>query len=59
MKLILFLRNLLLSEQGQDLVEYALLVSLIALVAVAGEKTLASDLSNAFSHVGTTINSDI
>ena len=45
--------------EGQDLVEYALVVALIALAATAGMKTLASDLSTAFSSIGTTINGDI
>jgi pilus assembly protein Flp/PilA len=59
LKLIHFLKALLLDERGQDLVEYALLVALIAMVAVAGEKSFASDLSSAFSKIGTTISSDV
>ena len=46
-------------QDGQDLVEYALVVALIALAATAGMNTLASDLSAAFSTVGTTLNADI
>jgi len=42
-------------ESGQDLVEYALVVALIALAATAGMNTLASDINNAFSTVGSTI----
>jgi len=42
-------------ENGQDLVEYALVVALIALAATAGMNTLASDINNAFSTVGSTI----
>ena len=42
-------------ESGQDLVEYALVVALIALAATAGMNTLASDINNAFSSVGSTI----
>ena len=37
-------------EEGQDLVEYALLVVLIALGAVAAMKSLASAISDAFSN---------
>lgn len=37
-------------QDGQDLVEYALLIALIALGATAGMKTLASDIDAAFSH---------
>jgi len=53
------LRRLLVREEGQDLVEYALIVALIALAATAGMNTLATDLSNAFSSIGTTITSNI
>ena len=53
------LRNLLLREEGQDLVEYALVVALIALGATAGMNTVASDISNAFSSLGTTLSGDI
>ncbi len=52
-------QNLLSSDEGQDLVEYALVVALIALAATAGMNTLASDISAAFTTVGTTINNDV
>ena len=39
-------------ESGQDLVEYALVVSLIALGATASMSSLATSLSTAFSKVG-------
>jgi pilus assembly protein Flp/PilA len=42
-------------ENGQDLVEYALTVALIALAATAGMNTLAHDINNAFSAVGSTL----
>ena len=45
--------QLLKNESGQDLVEYALVVALIALAATAGMNTLANDINNAFSNVGT------
>jgi pilus assembly protein Flp/PilA len=54
--LFILLRNLLVRDEGQDLVEYALIVALIALAATAGMNTLATDLSNAFSSIGTTLN---
>lgn len=47
------LKNSLRSEDGQDLIEYALVVALIALAATAGMKTVATDISNAFTSVGT------
>jgi len=42
-------------EEGQDLVEYALIVALIALAATAGMNTLATAINNGFSTLGTTL----
>jgi pilus assembly protein Flp/PilA len=39
-------------EDGQDLIEYALIVALIALAATAGMSTVAGDINNAFSNIG-------
>jgi pilus assembly protein Flp/PilA len=47
----------LLRESGQDLVEYALIVALIAFSAVAGMQTLAGDINSAFSTLGTDMTS--
>lgn len=47
----------LVREDGQDLVEYALVVALIAFAAAASMKTLASDINNAFAGIGTTLTS--
>jgi pilus assembly protein Flp/PilA len=46
-------------ESGQDLIEYALVAALIALGAMAGMKTLASDIGNAFNSVGSTLTSGV
>ena len=46
---------LLNSEDGQDLVEYALLVAIIALAAVTGVKEVASAVNTSFSKVSTTL----
>jgi pilus assembly protein Flp/PilA len=47
------LKNALVKNQsGQDLIEYALVVSLIALAATAGMGAVASNISNAFVHIG-------
>ena len=51
--------KLIVRQDGQDLVEYALVIALIALAATAGMNTLASDISAAFSTVGTTLNADV
>jgi pilus assembly protein Flp/PilA len=51
------LRNALLENQsGQDLIEYALVVSLIALAATAGMSTVATKIGDAFTAVGTKLN---
>lgn len=53
------LQNLLNREEGQDLVEYALVVALIAFAAIVGMKTLANDINNAFSSIGSTLVSNV
>jgi pilus assembly protein Flp/PilA len=45
--------QILKDENGQDLIEYALVVALVAFAATAGMSTLATDLNLAFTHVGT------
>jgi pilus assembly protein Flp/PilA len=45
----------LMKEDGQDLVEYALLVALIAFGAVSTISTLAADINTVFSNVGTVL----
>ncbi|MGC1421464.1 MAG: Flp family type IVb pilin [Terracidiphilus sp.] len=49
--LYLYVRNLIEREEGQDLVEYALVVALIAFGAVAGMQLLATGLNNAFDNI--------
>jgi pilus assembly protein Flp/PilA len=39
-------------EEGQDLIEYALVLSLIAFAAVATMKTLANDINAAYGNIG-------
>jgi pilus assembly protein Flp/PilA len=55
MMLSIKLRTLLSDEQGQDLIEYALLVALVAFGATAGMSTLATAINGAFSSVGTVL----
>jgi pilus assembly protein Flp/PilA len=45
--------QILMDENGQDLIEYALVVALIAFAATAGMGTLATDINNAFIKIGT------
>ena len=44
-------------EEGQDLVEYVLLVVVIALVCIAGMTTLATDINTAFTNAGKNLTS--
>jgi pilus assembly protein Flp/PilA len=53
------LANALKNEEGQDLVEYALVVSLIAFAAVAGMRVLATDINQAFTNIGTKLTADV
>jgi pilus assembly protein Flp/PilA len=48
------LQNLL-QEQGQDLIEYALVVALIAFAATAGMSSLATSINTAFTNIGNTL----
>lgn len=51
-QLLRALKNLHQEESGQDLIEYALVVALIALAATAGMSTLANAINTAFSKLG-------
>lgn len=51
--------QILKDEKGQDLVEYALVVALIALAATAGMGSLAGSINAAFTDVGTKLSSYI
>jgi pilus assembly protein Flp/PilA len=42
-------------EAGQDLIEYAMLATLIALVAGAAATTLGTNLSTWYQNMGTTV----
>jgi pilus assembly protein Flp/PilA len=48
------LKNLV-KEEGQDLVEYALVVALIAFAATAGMQTLANNINTTFGNLATTL----
>ena len=48
-------RRFVRDETGASMAEYALLIAVIALVAVAGAKTLGNSLSNKMSSAATTI----
>lgn len=56
-KIYFAVRSLLEREEGQDLVEYALIIALIALAATVGMSKLADDINVAFTNLGTLLNS--
>ena len=53
------LMRLLKEEEGQDLVEYALLVALIALGAITAMNKLAGAISNSFSDVASNMAANV
>jgi Flp pilus assembly pilin Flp len=55
LKVYIQLQNLGKSEQGQDLVEYALLCSLIALACISGVKPVAQAVNTVFSNVSNSL----
>jgi pilus assembly protein Flp/PilA len=55
MEFITRLRNLVRGEEGQDLLEYALLVSLIALVAVASIGLAGTQVNTIFKSIATAL----
>ncbi|MGH9607351.1 MAG: Flp family type IVb pilin [Terracidiphilus sp.] len=58
-KLYFTLRKLIEREEGQDLVEYALVVGLIAVAATAGMNSLAGAVNTAFTNVGAQLSSSV
>ena len=44
--------QILREDHGQDLIEYALVVALIALAATAGMSSVATAINKAFSNIG-------
>jgi pilus assembly protein Flp/PilA len=57
LKLYVKFQDLASREEGQDLVEYALVVALIAFGATVGMKSLATGLNTAFSNISVVLGS--
>jgi pilus assembly protein Flp/PilA len=55
LKMYVVSKNLMAREEGQDLVEYALVVALIAFGAVAGMNALAGGINTAFQDVSSSL----
>jgi pilus assembly protein Flp/PilA len=51
LKIFISMQTLLAREEGQDLVEYCLVVALVAFAGIAGMKSLASGINIAFNGV--------
>ena len=54
-KLYLKIRDLMTREEGQDLVEYALLITLVALAAVSGIRKVSGAINTVFTNISTTL----
>lgn len=54
-RLVRFLQE----DDAQDLIEYALVVALIAFGATAAMRTLANKISTSFSTIGTTLTTSV
>jgi pilus assembly protein Flp/PilA len=52
-----FIGRFVRDEEGQDLVEYAMLLAFIALIAIAGVRTLGTTVNTFFSNVATALTS--
>lgn len=55
LKTYLKIRDLMTREEGQDLVEYALLITLVALAAVGGIRKVTSAINTVFSNISNTL----
>jgi Flp pilus assembly pilin Flp len=56
MNIVTYLRSLVHLDEGQDLLEYALLVALIAIVCVGAVGLAGSAVNKIFSNVATQLN---
>jgi Flp pilus assembly pilin Flp len=57
--LYFFLRDLLVRVEGQDLVEYSLIFSMIAFGCVTGMGSLATGINTVFSAVASTMTTNV
>jgi len=51
----LYLKNWLQSEDGQDLVEYALIIALVSILLIAGLVALKDSIAAVFDTIGKTL----
>ena len=55
LKIYVKVQDLMNNEEGQDLVEYALLVCLISLAAITGVNKVASAVTTVFSNISASL----
>ena len=55
LKLSVKMQTALMSEEGQDLIEYAMVVALIAFAATAGMQAAAGGVNTVFTTIGAVI----
>ena len=59
MQLVNFVKSFVRDDEGQDLLEYALLVALIALVAIAAVTAAGGSVSAIFDKIATKLNAAV
>ena len=55
LKLNILVQKLLSNEEGQDLVEYGLIVALLSLAAVASLQSVSTTIASIFANIATTL----
>ena len=55
LKMYVKVQDLMSREEGQDLVEYALLITLVALAAVTGINKVATAINTVFTNISNTL----
>jgi pilus assembly protein Flp/PilA len=58
-KLFVRMQSWMMREEGQDLVEYAFVIAMVAFGATASLKTLGGGLNHAFSNISSTLASSL
>lgn len=59
LRLLIKIQSVLSTEDGQDLVEYGLVVALVAFGATAAMKSLGTELSSVFTAISSTLASSL
>ena len=52
-------RSFVADESGQDMIEFALVSALVGLGAIVAMKNLATNITNAFNSIGTTLTTNV